>query len=294
MKLFSGPWRRRLLLGGALYLLYALGALAFLTGVAGKRVVAAPVFTPYDAALAPEGLEQTLSTRLGPLARPSRPVPGTARVRLPDLAIRKPYDIHTVGSPAGGDLRLKFATMIWNRGRGPLETRGATNPATGRLEVYQYLYPQGEGEARRGPHVGTFDYNHRHGHPHLQTFARYQLLSLGADGNPAAVVAENSKVGFCLMDITPVDTERPNAAAAPNYAGCREDVQGISVGYGDEYVAQLREQDLNISGLPDGNYALVTVTNPDREIAESGYRNNTSAVMIALQAGTLVPYPLAP
>jgi hypothetical protein len=288
-------WRRRFLLGGVLYLLYALVILAFLTGVAGKRVVAAPVFAPYAAAPAPEPVRVSLADRLSGSARPAYRTGGTppaAGLRLPDLEILEPYDLHTVGSQDTEDLRLKFGTMIWNAGAGPLETRGAQNPETKRLEVYQYLYPQGGGEARRGRRIGTFDYNHRHGHLHLQTFARYQLWSLGPRGEPEEAVATNDKVGFCLMDIEPVDLERRNAAPAPVYAGCRADVQGISVGYGDEYVAQLFEQDLDITDLPDGNYALVTTTNPNREIVEAGYGNNTSAVMIALKGGALAPYPL--
>lgn len=182
--------------------------------------------------------------------------------------------------------------MIWNAGTGPLGTRGAQNLETKQLEVCQYLYPRGKGKARQGKRIGTFDYNHRHGHLHLQTFARYQLWSLGPQGKPKEVVATNDKVGFCLMDIEPVDVARWNAASAPVYSGCRADVQGVSVGYGDEYVAQLYEQDLDITELPDGNYVLVTVANPDLEIDEARYSNNTSAVMIALEGGALVPYPL--
>lgn len=290
----SRTWRRRLFVGGALYLLYALLALAFLTGVAGKRVVAAPVFSPYPAASPPAAVKTQLARALTPPGTPKR-AEGGARLeglRLPDLQIFEPYDVHTVGTQAGGDLRLKFGTTIWNAGTGPLETRGAENPDTGQLEVYQYLYPRGDGDAEQGRRIGTFDYNHRHGHLHLQTFARYQLWSLGPQGGLREPVATNSKVGFCLMDITPVDGKRPNAAPAPVYAGCRADVQGISVGYGDEYVAQLMEQDLNITDVPDGNYALVTTANPDREIDEAGYGNNTAAVMLALQGGALVPYPL--
>lgn len=294
MKLFSGPWRRRLLLGGALYLLYALVALAFLTGVAGKRVVAAPVFAPYQAAPPPAAVKMRLARMLVPPPVPAAEASQRGGLRLPDLRIFEPYDIHTVGSPSSGDLRLKFGTTIWNAGAGPLETRGAENPETKQLEVYQYLYSRGEGEARQGRSIGTFNYNQRHGHLHLQTFARYQLWSLGPRGGLKEPVATNDKVGFCLMDIKPVDGARPNAAAAPVYAGCRADVQGISVGYGDEYVAQLMEQDLNIANLPDGNYALVTTTNPEREIEEMRYGNNTSVAMIALSGGALVPYPLEP
>lgn len=280
------------MLGGALYLLYALVTLAFLTGVVGKRVVAAPVFSPYQASL-PSAAVKTRLTRA--LVAPRLTATRAARhkeFRLPDLEILDPYDIHTVGSRETGDLRLKFGTMIWNAGAGPLETRGAQNPETKRLEVYQYLYPRGKGEAQQGRRVGTFDYNHRHGHLHLQTFARYQLWSLGPQSQPKEPVATNDKVGFCLMDIEPVDLERWNAASAPVYRGCRADVQGISAGYGDEYVAQLYEQDLDITDLPDGNYALVTVANPDLEIDEARYGNNTSAVMIALEDGALAPYPL--
>lgn len=264
----------------------------FLTGIGGKRVIAAPVFSPYEAGAVPDSLVKVFAQRLQRTAREIKTASGTAPLRLPDLEIQKPYDIHTVGSRDTSDLRLKFATMIWNTGRGPLETRGAENPETGQLEVYQFIYPPGKGEARQGRRIGTFDYNHRHGHLHLQTFARYQLWSLGPKGNPKEAVATNDKVGFCLMDIDPVDLERPNAASAPVYSGCRADVQGISVGYGDEYVAQLFEQDLDINDLPDGNYALVTVTNPEVEIDEENYRNNTSVVMISLQGGALAPYPL--
>lgn len=279
-------------MGGALYLLYALVVLAFLTGVAGKRVVAAPIFSPYQGSSPPAALKAQLAGQL--ISRPAGVASNALSdgLRLPDLEILEPYDIHTVGSQAGGDLRLKFGTMIWNAGTGPLETRGARNPETEQLEVYQYLYPRGEGKAQRGKRIGTFDYNHRHGHLHLQTFARYQLWSLGPQGKLREAVATNNKVGFCLMDIEPVDLERRNAATAPVYSGCRADIQGISVGYGDEYVAQLFEQDLDITNVPDGNYALVMTANPAGEIDEARYRNNTSAVMIALEDGALVPYPL--
>lgn len=292
MTVLSGNWWQGLLFGGALYLLYALVTLAFLTGVVGKRVVAAPVFLPYQASLPSAAVKTRLIRALVASQANATGAAQHQSIRLPDLEILDPYDIHTVGSRVTGDLRLKFGTMIWNAGAGPLETRGAQNPETEQLEVHQYLYPGGEGKAQRGKRIGTFDYNHRHGHLHLQTSARYQLWSLDQGGRLEELVATNDKVGFCLMDIEPVDVARRNAASAPVYSGCRADVQGISVGYGDEYVAQLFEQDLNITDLPDGNYALVTVANPHREIDEARYRNNTAAVMIALKGGALVPYPL--
>ena len=203
---------------------------------------------------------------------------------LPDLQVLPPTDLHVVGSREEGTQRLKFTTTIWNAGRGPLEVRGAANPETGELEVYQFARTA-DGEMTQVGHVGTFDYEHRHGHLHLSTFARYQLWSLDDQGNPLAVITENHKVGFCLMDIDVIDPERAEGAV---YAGCQAEVQGISVGYGDEYVAQLYEQDLDVSDVPDGDYALVNLANPESAIRETSYQNNTATVYLRLEAGRLV------
>lgn len=226
-------------------------------------------------------------------ARVGRAPEGAGDVRLlPNLRILAPTDLHVVGARAEGNLRLKFGTTVWNAGDGPLETRGATNPETGKLAVYQFFHAV-RGGVTRGPRVGMFNYSHRHGHLHLAAFARYELWSLGEAGNPREVVALNSKVGFCLMDLKPVDVSLRNAARAPVYSGCRADVQGISVGYGDEYVAQLFEQDLDISGLPDGTYTLVTTVNPDTTLVETSYADNTAFVQLKLEGGAVEVLPLA-
>jgi len=212
---------------------------------------------------------------------------------LPDLRTQDFTEIYTVGSREKGDLRLKFDTTVYNAGRGPLETRGARNPKTGRLEVYQYVY-SGE-RATKGRPVGTFNYSHRHGHLHFDGFARYELWSLDANGEWLARVAQNAKVGFCLMDIKQVSsdltyqgsglTEKPED---PVYAGCREDIQGISVGWGDEYLALLYEQDLDLTGVPSGDYALVVTTNPQRQIEELDYGNNAAVALVRLEGETAV------
>lgn len=212
---------------------------------------------------------------------------------LPDLKPLIPSDIYTVGSRAGGDLRLKFATTIYNAGRGPLETRGARNPRSGALEVYQYVY---EGErAVKGRPVGTFNYNHRHGHLHFDDFARYELWALDAQGRRTERVADNAKVGFCLMDIKNMASDRTHLESGlirkpggPVYAGCREDIQGISVGWGDEYLALLFEQDLELSGVPSGDYALVVTTNPQRRLEELDYSNNAAVAYLTLSGEEVV------
>lgn len=212
---------------------------------------------------------------------------------LPDLKPLTPSDIYTVGSRADGDLRLKFATTIYNAGRGPLETRGARDPRSGALEVYQYVY---EGErAVKGRPVGTFNYNHRHGHLHFDDFARYELWALDAQGRRTERVAANAKVGFCLMDIKSMASDRTHLQSGliskpggPVYAGCRRDIQGISVGWGDEYLALLFEQDLELSGVPSGDYALVVTTNPQRRLEELRYDNNAAVAYLTLSGEEVV------
>lgn len=212
---------------------------------------------------------------------------------LPDLKPLTPNDIYTVGSRAGGDLRLKFATTIYNAGRGPLETRGARNPRSGALEVYQYVYE--DRRAVKGRPVGTFNYNHRHGHLHFDDFARYELWALDARGRRTERVAANAKVGFCLMDIknmastqTHLESGLIDKPGGPVYAGCRRDIQGISVGWGDEYLALLFEQDLELTGVPGGDYALVVTTNPQRQLEELRYDNNAAVAYITLSSDEVV------
>lgn len=210
-----------------------------------------------------------------------------ARPSLPDLRVLEPSGLYLVDETAsGGARRLKFTTTIWNAGPGPLEVRGHEDPATGELVVYQTLHTP-SGDVVPGDQVGTFQFDHRHGHLHLAAFARYELWSLTEDGELDQVVARNDKVGFCLMDNVVVDEELVDETRGVYPVDCRGDVQGISPGYGDVYVAQLYEQDLVIDGLPDGRYALVNVANPDGAVAEASTENNAAMVYVRLSAGSV-------
>lgn len=279
-RLLRNRWTKALLAGGSAYLVYALIAGFFLTHTATKSVVAAPAFVAYEAVPASDDVAAQALFAMAPDNTPP------AAAILPDLQALHPQDLHVIGSSSDGTRRLKFTTTFWNAGDGALETRGSTNPDTGDLEVFQYFYTP-SGEAVKGTPVGTFNYNHRHGHLHLDTFARYELWSVDGEGQLVTMVASNDKVGFCLMDIHVIDASKANGAV---YAGCRADLQGISPGYGDEYVAQLYEQDINISRVPNGNYALINITNPDGTLTESSYDNNASATYIRIVNQSLVPY----
>lgn len=215
--------------------------------------------------------------------------PGDADERdpylLPDLRLLEPSSFYLVDQRPSGDRRLKFTTTIWNAGPGPVEVRGHQDTATNEPAVQQVLHAQ-DGSTVPGDFVGTFQFDHRHGHLHLAGFARYELWSVG-EGQLTELVAQNEKVGFCLMDNIVVDE---GMAGEPVYPiDCEAEVQGISPGYGDVYVAQLYEQDIVISGLPDGRYALVNVANPERDILEADYENNVQTVYLTISGRRVIP-----
>ncbi len=235
----------------------------------------APIVVPVAAAEAagPAGEEQAL----------------VARPLLPDLQVLTPSGFYLIDQTAsGGDKRLKFTTTIWNAGPGALEVRGRQHPRTAELVVYQMLHTP-TGDVVPGGPVGTFRFDHRHGHLHLAAFARYELWSASEDGGLLELVAQNEKVGFCLMDNVEVDAGLIDVAKGVYPTDCRGEVQGISPGYGDVYVAQLYEQDLVIDGLPDGRYAVVNVANPDGAVAELDLENNVAVAYVRLSGGRVLP-----
>jgi len=201
---------------------------------------------------------------------------GRAELRLPDLRTRPPTDMYVVDARSeGGPVRLKFTTLIWNAGDGPLEVRGDPDEADGGREVEQHAVDADGRWHAVGP-VGRFDVEHRHGHLHLSGFADYELWTL-----PGELIAENVKIGFCLMDNVVVDEAM--AADGATYTSCEAEVQGISPGYGDLYVAELYEQDIDITDVPDGRYRLVNVANPDGVLRESDAANNVGFTDVELR-----------
>ena len=116
-----------------------------------------------------------------------------------------------------------------------------------------------------------FEYGTCHGHYHFRSFAQYRLLD-----NTGAVVRNGKKVGFCLMDITRVDS-----AANPN-ARYNCSSQGIQAGWADIYSSNLSGQWIDITGLPSGSYTLEIVIDPMNLIDELDETNNTTRTSVTI------------
>jgi len=115
-----------------------------------------------------------------------------------------------------------------------------------------------------------FEFSPCHGHFHLKGVAEYELLS-----SSGATVMTARKQAFCLRD---------NSAALAG-AGTQKftcDFQGITVGWEDMYDKSLDCQWLDITGVPDGDYVLRVVCNPEGVFVESNYDNNFATASVTL------------
>jgi hypothetical protein len=64
-------------------------------------------------------------------------------------------------------------------------------------------------------------------------------------------------------------------------------IEGLSVGYGDTYPWNIGGQSLDTTDLADGCYWLQSTANPNGNITESNYENNSAAVGFHLSGTTL-------
>jgi hypothetical protein len=175
-----------------------------------------------------------------------------------------------------GDKLLILSTTSWNAGTGPLELRGA-GPIGGGLErVYQRVEQSDGSVVER--EAGTFTFHVGHDHTHFDDYAVYTLTSVA---NPATERA-STKQTFCIIDTDPLMLEMPGSPQDSVYNFCGNDIQGMSVGWGDTYTSNLIGQEIDISGLPNGDYMLEISIDPLNRILESDESDNTATIQVHL------------
>lgn len=210
-------------------------------------------------------------------------------VHYPDLQTWTPYEVRIERS--GKTRLLRFSNTIANRGEGPLEIVPVNRP-DGTTEAHQVLYThdsEGNWLEIGSEFVGSFELHPTHNHWHFADFARYELRSVAADGSIGSRILTSRKVSFCVLDTT-VDDPALEHSGPRTYLVCgRELPQGISVGWADTYGWWLPDQDLDISGIKNGNYWLVSTADPDDRLNEGGTRedNNSAAVKLQIRGNSV-------
>jgi L-ascorbate metabolism protein UlaG (beta-lactamase superfamily) len=198
---------------------------------------------------------------------------------LPDLRTLAPSGLEIAHTSSDEKTVLKLTNSIWNGGYGPLILIGVVDPGSETQRVVQRILKD-DGEYSEKS-IGEFIFHTGHNHTHLDSFSVYELWSLQSNGMLDQVVATSGKVSYCLRDIRrSPEAERIDRA---EFTSCSSDRQGLSVGWTDVYQYYLAGQSIDITGLEDGTYALMSIADPFNLIQESDETNNGIVIYLEIQ-----------
>lgn len=176
---------------------------------------------------------------------------------------------------------LRFTSTHWNEGLGPLQIRGGGQTEPCLVEenglfidsICTYSVQEILDADRNVVHqqpAGVAVFHPDHNHWHQDNVADFVLRS-GSLGGP--IVGKATKVTYCLIDY---DSGGNALTQDKYYFECNAELQGISVGFGDEYHHATHGQEIEITSLPPGVYYLTHEADPTNKWLELDDANNTS------------------
>jgi lysyl oxidase len=197
---------------------------------------------------------------------------------LPDLDQAPPFAVSVLDRR--GRRLLVFGSAVDNVGEAALVVEGMRSG--GVMRAWQIV----GGRRYALPTPLRFVRSQTHRHWHLADFERYELRRDGV------LVGRDRKTGFCLNDA--YETRALNRAPSwtgdcgRNRPGVRRLREGISPGFGDDYVPVREGQSIDVTGLPPGRYVLVHRANPERTLRERSYANNAASLAIEVRGRSVV------
>lgn len=291
-----------------------------------KIVVAAKYFSNGDTAAVAASADPKTYTGVAHVHRGALRG-GRAVPLLPTISVVPPHDFHLDGIPPipslpigyrfpepvtvptscyleetaqeGAQRCLRFDNELANVGAGELTLRfrwDGTSLANN-CQMQQVVHWSDGHLTYRD--AGPCVFHLQHAHFHYQNMGRYYLYPVDRSGRRAAFpITQSKKVGFCAIDVDYFGFGRPDSAPRTHsFPTCNVpsevapagvwEYMGIGRGWGDVYTWDLPSQYLEITGVPDGVYDVVSVANPDRGIAVQSAAGQVSASRIRI-AGTTV------
>lgn len=205
-------------------------------------------------------------------------------ILLPDLRTLPPSNLNIYYYRGSGRKFIRFSVEILNGGPGILELVGHPEPGGGETLVHQQLFSE-DNTLVDEIKIGEFIYHPYHNHIHLGDFALYDVWSVKDDFTPDEVVGTGGKISYCVRDMKRADFESQlrKYADIRTYTRCDAGTQGLSPGWIDIYAYYLPGQRIEITGLPNGVYAVVATVNPNKTLRETNLSNNAGITYFSLQ-----------
>src|SRR4051812_13821257 len=178
---------------------------------------------------------------------------------------------------------LRFSTTHINIGDGPLQVRGGGQIAPCVIDNVAYqqcTYSTQEVLDQAGNIVQTHPagvafFHPQHNHWHQSAVALFQITDVNG-----FVWSAGTKITFCLVDNDQTLLVKKGSSRA--YFECNAELQGISVGWSDDYHQSTEGQELDITGAPPGIYYLTHFADPENHWLETDEFNNVAWVKFSL------------
>ena len=181
---------------------------------------------------------------------------------------------------------LRFSTTHINIGDGPLQIRGGGQVAPCVIDGTAYdqcthatqEVLDAAGNIVHSQPAGVAFFHPQHNHWHQSGVARFEVRKGTLDG---PLVTNGVKITFCLVDTD--QTDLVTKGSNRFYFDCNAELQGISVGWGDNYHQSTPLQELEITRVPEGVYYLTHLADPENHWKESNESNNFAWVKFSIR-----------
>lgn len=215
---------------------------------------------------------------------------------LPDIVVPENWLYDNYEQISGGRTYLRLSNGTANIGVGPLHVYGGASNGDGTQQVIQRIYKSNGTFTDRL--ASSFVYHPTHGHIHVENWAAYRLRSVLPGNGIGPIVAEGQKTSFCILDLGVYDNTLPGFKPQGQFNSCGSTTQGLSVGWQDIYSSGLDGQEIDITGLPAGQYWLESMVDPDNAFVESNEDNNSTFILVTIGGsgggGNLTPDAFEP
>ena len=170
---------------------------------------------------------------------------------------------------------LRFTTTHINLGPGNLQIRGGGQIAPCVIDSIAYdqctvatqEILNASGSVALTHPAGVAFFHPEHNHWHQSAVASFKIRTDNPDAGPE--IATGVKITFCFVDVVFTGVTGKEKKQMPRaYFDCNGDFQGLAVGWGDSYHQSTPLQELDVTGLPVGDYYLTHEADPENHWLE--------------------------